>query len=132
MSGVSDEMVERAAEAMSRDQRQRHGQRDCVWADDIEMWRMECRARARAALAAVMPDVVAAEREACAVIATQIPRGAANLCPYLNDNPGDPTWGHTEDDICPVCRKNGHENASHCTSSVAGSIAAAIRARGDA
>ena len=51
---LPERMVEAAARAMSADQKQRHGQKDCPWEDDIEIWRTECRHRARAALTAAL------------------------------------------------------------------------------
>lgn len=27
-------------------------------------------------------------------------------CPYTTDKPGDPTWGHTDESICPRCGEN--------------------------
>lgn len=67
-------------------------------------------------------------REGAAKAATTASRSGVNLCPYGRDRPGDPTWNHTEDDLCPVCRKNGDESLHFCTDSVGGNIAAAIRA----
>lgn len=67
-------------------------------------------------------------REGAAKAATTASRSGVNLCPYGRDRPGDPTWNHTEDDLCPVCRKNGDESLHFCTDSVGGNIAAAISA----
>jgi hypothetical protein len=75
MNADRDALVERMAKAMSLDQRQRHGISDCAWADDIEMWRTECRARARAALAVAEPAIRADEREAVAVDLSNMGRG---------------------------------------------------------
>ena len=54
MTPLAERMVEAAARAMSADQKHRHGQKDCPWEDDIEIWRTECRHRARAALTAAL------------------------------------------------------------------------------
>jgi hypothetical protein len=66
--------------------------------------------------------------EGAAQIAETSIRAEAPLCPYGRDKPGDPTWDHTDNDICPVCRKSGHESLTTCTDSVGGNIASAIRA----
>ena len=61
-----DELVERVAEAMSVDQHARHHLRPVEWADHTNIWRDECRARARAALAIIEPVIRADERDAMA------------------------------------------------------------------
>lgn len=71
----------------------------------------------------------AEEREACAAMADKAMIGS--LCPYVNDKPGDPTWGHTDEDICPVCRVNGHDALFKCYDSISGRLADAIRKRGE-
>jgi hypothetical protein len=78
---------------------------------------------------AIRADERAKVIEECAKVAEDAKR-IAPLCPYGRDKPGDPTWGHTDDDICPVCHKNGHDSLYTCTDCVSGSIAAAIRAKG--
>ena len=60
-----DELVERVAEALSVDQHARHHLRPVEWADHTNIWRDECRSRARAALAIIEPTV----REECAKLA---------------------------------------------------------------
>lgn len=85
----------------------------------------------RHALAAVLPLAVAEEREACAKVATSDLRSVAKLCPYITDKPGDPTWLHTDADVCPVCRKSGDDTIGFCTAYVGGRIATAIRSRGE-
>ena len=70
MTGVSDEMVERAALASINACRARWQLAPVANMDNIsETHKRQTMEDARAALAAVMPDVVAAERESCAVIA---------------------------------------------------------------
>lgn len=49
------------------------------------------------------------------------------LCPYGRDKPGDPTWNHTDKDICPVCRVPGDEALFKCHDTASGRIVAAIR-----
>ena len=65
-------------------------------------------------------------REAAAKVANGFLTGP--ICPYGNDGPGDPTWDHTDGDICPVCSKNGNESLEFCVQTHSGRIAAAIRA----
>jgi hypothetical protein len=64
--------------------------------------------------------------EECAKVAQEALGGY--VCPYGRDKPGDPTWGHTDSDICPVCGKNGNDAAQGCHDTVSGRIAAKIRA----
>lgn len=80
------------------------------------------------AIAAIRADERAKVIEECAKIAEDAKR-AAPLCPYGRDKPGDPTWNHTDDDICPVCRKNGHDSLHTCTDALSGNIAAALRSK---
>lgn len=49
-------------------------------------------------------------------------------CPYETDKPGDPTWNHTDDDVCPVCHVPGRDSFSACVGVPKNRIAAAIRA----
>lgn len=65
--------------------------------------------------------------EEAARVATS-PKHVAPVCPYANDQPGDPTWTHTDKDVCPVCKKTGENSAGHCTVFVGGRISTAIRA----
>lgn len=65
--------------------------------------------------------------EEAAGVATS-PKHVAPVCPYVNDQPGDPTWTHTDKDVCPVCKKTGENSAGHCTVYVGGRISTAIRA----
>ncbi len=65
--------------------------------------------------------------EEAAGVATS-PKHVAPVCPYANDQPGDPTWTHTDKDVCPVCKKTGENSAGHCTVYVGGRISTAIRA----
>lgn len=69
-----------------------------------------------------------AGRDAAAVAATSLRHAGTPLCPYGRDKPGDPTWDHTDSDLCPVCKKNGADSVTTCTDTVGGQIAAAIRA----
>ena len=69
---------------------------------------------------------VRAERERCARIA-EGPTGSGVPCPYGNDKPGDPTWNHTDKDICPVCKKDGEGSLYACHDNIGPRIAAAIR-----
>jgi hypothetical protein len=64
--------------------------------------------------------------EECAKVAES--KIGGYLCPYGRDKPGDPTWHHTDDDICPVCGSNGHDSLHKCHDTVQGRIASAIRA----
>lgn len=66
-----------------------------------------------------------AMREAAAKVAHGFLTGP--ICPYGNDKPGGPTWDHTEQDICPVCKKNAEESLHFCVQMHSGRIAAAIR-----
>jgi hypothetical protein len=50
------------------------------------------------------------------------------LCPYGRDKPGDPTWHHTDKDICPVCGVDSEASLFKCHDTVSGRIAANIRA----
>lgn len=70
---------------------------------------------------------VAAGLKAAAGVAEASKRNA-RLCPYGNDRPGDPTWNHTEEDLCPVCNANANDSLHVCAETVRGQIIAAIRA----
>jgi len=100
-----DELVERVAEALSVDQHARHHLRPVEWADHTNIWRDECRSRARAALAIIEPRV----REECARV---VQRKAAELRADDAEWGGPPTAGSAV--ISPVLDR----------------IAAAIRAGG--
>lgn len=41
----------------------------------------------------------------------------AQRCPYGRDNKGDPTWQHTEQDLCPVCGKDAENSTGACVDS---------------
>lgn len=71
-------------------------------------------------------EIEAETREACAKIA-ESPVGLARLCPYGGDKPGDSTWDHTDEDVCPVCKVKCKDSLAKCTDNVGGRIAAAIR-----
>jgi hypothetical protein len=75
------------------------------------------RVHARAALSVAI--------EAAAKVARE---DTVRVCPYGNDKPGDPTWNHTDEDVCPVCKKNGHESLQACVGIPKNRIEAAIRA----
>ena len=101
---------------------------------DAEMWVHVMEASAaiaawnRRAPSAAFRAGAAEMRERAAGVATSDLRSGATLCPYITDKPGDPTWHHTDADICPVCRKRGDESLGFCTAFVGGRISAAIRA----
>ena len=52
-------------------------------------------------------------------------------CPYGTDKKGDPTWNHTEKDLCPVCHKNAEDSFRFCVATSKYRIANAIRALKD-
>jgi hypothetical protein len=58
----------------------------------------------------------------------EVSLNAGYLCPYGRDVPGDPTWRHTDKDICPVCRVACEDSSTKCHDMASGRIAAAIRA----
>ena len=64
--------------------------------------------------------------EDAAKIAETEPSGY--LCPYGKDKPGDPTYEHTDDDICPICGANGPDALFKCHDTYAGRTSALIRA----
>lgn len=77
-----------------------------------------------------MPDPQRAVRAAALEDAAKVAEAAMGgyLCPYGRDKPGDSTWNHTDNDICPVCQVNAADALFKCHDTVSGRIAANIRA----
>lgn len=97
---------------------------------EVVVLEREARIKAEAALPhPSIPTSISAGRDEGLEAAAQIAEADNGKpeCPYTCDKPGDPTWEHSDEDICPACKFTGRESGSHCFGSASNRIAHAIR-----